>query len=143
VLLKLKSELARAEFALSYLSSVVAQWQRFLNPKDDLRWRLRDLWDHSERIHHALIFHRTQIASAMEMYWGVTAKRTNDQIKKLTLIAAVSVPLGFWTSFWGMNFQVLPFDRPWAFGLALGVMALSLTAVVFFLRRRGYWEKEE
>lgn len=138
-LLRLKRQLNQAEFALGYLSSVVGQWQRYLNPKDDLRWRLRDLWDHCERFHQAVVFHRMQIATAMDMYWGETARRTNDQIKKLTLIASFSVPLGFWTSFWGMNFTALPFDKPWAIPLALGLMALSAVFVYFILRKKGIW----
>ncbi|MEW6057059.1 MAG: CorA family divalent cation transporter [Bdellovibrionota bacterium] len=140
-LLKLKRQLARAEYALSYLAAVVGQLQQFLNPRDDLRWRLRDLWDHCQRVYQALVFHRVQIANTMDMYWGVTARRTNDQIKKLTLLASVSVPLTFWTSFWGMNFAVIPFDKPWLFLVALGTMALSILGVFVFLKSRGFWEE--
>lgn len=140
-LLELKRRLAHAEFALSYLSSVVAQWQRFLNPKDDLRWRLRDLWDHCERVHQGLVFHRLQIASTMDMYWGITAKKTNEQIKKLTLVASIAVPLSFWTSFWGMNFENLPFNKPWALPAALTLMLATVFLIYFTLRHKGYWDK--
>lgn len=141
-LLEIKRRLADTEYGVLYLASVVAQLLRFLNPKDDLRWRLRDLLDHCERTHQRLIFHRAQIASTMDMYWGITAKRTNDRIKKLTLLAAVSVPLTFWTSFWGMNFESIPFDRAWMFEIAIGVMVLSGLVIFLTLRRKGYWEKD-
>jgi magnesium transporter len=141
-LLVLKRRLSDAEYALGYLPSVVGQFQRFLNPKDDLRWRLRDLLDHCERVHQRLVFHRTQVGGAMEMYWGITAKRTNDRIKKLTLITSIAIPLTFWTSFWGMNFEALPFSSRTFFMAALVLMILSTTGVYFFLRRKGYWEKE-
>jgi len=141
-LLILKRRLSDAEYALGFLPSVVGQFQRFLSPKDDLRWRLRDLLDHCERIHQRLVFHRTQIASSMEMYWGITAKRTNDRIKKLTLITSIAVPLTFWTSFWGMNFGAIPFSSSTLFTAALAVMAVTTAAVYFLLKRKGYWEKE-
>ena len=140
-LLKLKRELSQAELALAFLSSVAGQWQRFLNPKDDLRWRLRDLWDHCERLHQALIFHRTQIASTMDMYWGFSAKRTNDQIKKLTLVASVAVPLSFWSSFWGMNFVALPFDKAWALPAAIAIMVGTVIAVLVMFKNKGYWKE--
>ncbi len=139
-LLALKSQLSLAEFSISYLSAVIGHWQRFLNPKDDLRWRLRDLGDHCERTHQRLIFARTQISSAMEMYWGVNAKRTNDRIKKLTMLASAAVPLSFWTSFWGMNFESMPFKNPNTIWVALAIMAGSAAAMYLILRRKGYWE---
>jgi magnesium transporter len=141
-LLILKRQLSGAEYALGYLPSVVGQFQKFLIPKDDLRWRLRDLLDHCERVHQRLIFHRTQVASAMEMYWGITAKRTNDRIKKLTLITSIAIPLTFWSSFWGMNFEAIPFSSRTLFAVALLLMALSTAIVYFMLKRKGYWEKE-
>lgn len=141
-LLHLKRKIRRAVFALSFLPSVARQLQQFLHPKDDLRWKLRDLLDHCERTHQDLTFHESQIASAMDMYWGFTAKRTNDRIKKLTLVASVAFPLTFWSSFWGMNFETIPYRDPQFFYIALAIMAVSAGLMYFALRRRGYWEKE-
>jgi magnesium transporter len=140
-LLELKKELARAAFAVAPLESVISQWQRFLNPKDDLRWRMRDLIDHCQRIHNGLVFHQSQIASTMDMYWGLTAKRTNDQIKKLSVIASVSVPLTVWSSFWGMNFQAIPFDNRRFFFLAIILMMLSVGIVAWFFKSKGFMDE--
>ena len=140
-LIGLKRALAGMGFATASLGSVVSQWQRFLNPKDDLRWRMRDLFDHCERIQQALVFHQTQVAATMDMYWGLTSKRTNDQIKKLTMVASVSVPLTVWASFWGMNFQSIPFDKTWLLFAALALMALSVAAVAWYLKARGYLDE--
>ncbi len=139
-LMRMKQRLARGEFTVSYLASVVAQLQQYLHPKDDLRWRLRDLMDHCERIHQLIRFYQTQIGASIEMYWGMTAKKTNDQIKKLTLVASVSVPLTFWSSFWGMNFEKIPFHSDRLFYLALFIMLCSAILVYLMLRMKGYWE---
>jgi magnesium transporter len=140
-LLDLKHNLARMELATSSLASVANQWLRFLNPKDDLRWRMRDVIDHCERVHQGLVFHEAQIASSMDMYWGMTAKRTNDQIKKLSLIASIAIPLNVWAAFWGMNFQILPFDKSWLFGLAISLMIGSVATVAWFLKSKGYLDE--
>lgn len=140
-LMRMKQRLARGEFTVTYLSSVVTLLQGFLNPKDDLRWRLRDLMDHCQRIHQLIHFYQEQIATSIEMYWGITAKRTNEQVKKLTLVASVSVPLTFWSSFWGMNFQAIPFHRESLFWLAISLMVGSAVCVYLLLRKKGYWEK--
>lgn len=139
-LLSLKRELAKIEFMLAPLASVAGQMLRFLTPKDDLRWKIRDLVDHSERVHQSLVFYRQQVASTMETYWGFSSRRVNDRIKKLTLLASVSVPLTFWCSFWGMNFEILPFKSPVAFMVAMGLMLLSGFVIFLILRNKGYWE---
>ena len=136
-LIRLKLQLGQAEFALSSLASVVGQWQEFLKPKDQLQWKMRDLWDHCTRLHQALIFHRQQISSSMDMYWGFTAMRTNEQVKKLSTIATIFLPLAFWTSFWGMNFEAIPFREPWLLGLALSVMPISISLIYFLFKKKG------
>jgi magnesium transporter len=142
-LLELKRKLADSEFGVLFLSSVVGQIQRFVNPlRPDLKLKLRDLLDHCERTHQRLVFQRAEIATTMDMYWGITSKRTNDRIKKLTLLAAVSVPLTFWTSFWGMNFEALPFHDRGVLTAALAIMVASASAIYFVLKRKGYWEKD-
>lgn len=140
-LLRLKKKISRVEWTVNYLAPLIAQLQDFLSPKDDLRWRLRDLWDHCERTHQALIFQRKQIAEAMETYWAVTAKRTNAQIKTLTLIACIVLPLTLWTSFWGMNFTAIPFESRRLFCGALLIMGASVGVTYLFLKRKGFWGK--
>lgn len=139
-LLLVKNELNEVDFSIGHLSSVARQLQNLCHPKDDLNWKLRDLFDHCERINRSIELYRAQIATTIEMYWGLQANKTDRQVKKLTILASISVPLTFWSSFWGMNFEVIPFKQPGLFFVALVLMALSVVATVWLLIRKGYWD---
>ena len=138
--LAVKKTLSQVDFCTGHLSSVALQLRAFCQPKDDLNWKFRDLIDHAERMNRQVALYRSQIASSIDLYWGLQANRTNRHIKKLSLLAAIGLPLTFWTSFWGMNFTALPFGEPVALTTALGVMLISVVAIVLVLKSKGYWE---
>lgn len=138
-LLLLKKKLNQIDYSIGNLSTVARQLQNSYHVKDDLRWKLRDLFDHCERLNRSITLYKSQIATTIELFWGLQANRTNRQIKKLSLLASLAVPLTFWTSFWGMNFGVIPFSNPGLFWLAILLMALTVGGTAWFLIRRGYW----
>jgi magnesium transporter len=138
-LLILKHQVAESAMDTINLPSVISQWIEYSKPKGDLKWKLRDILDHAERNNQSLQFYQSQIAAAMDSYWGWTSKLVNDQMRKLTLMAAVFVPLTFWTGFFGMNFQTMPFGQSWFFWGALALMFSSVGVYWYVLRRKGYW----
>lgn len=139
-LLFIKKRLNQLDYSISLLASVARQLQKLCQPTDDLRWKLRDLHDHCDRISRSIDLYRSQIASSIELYWGLHADRSNTQIKKLSLLASISVPLTFWASFWGMNFEFIPYEQPQLFFAAMAVMVLSVAATTWLLIRKGYWD---
>jgi magnesium transporter len=138
-LLKLKKQLNKIEYSIGHLSSVAMQLQNLYKPTDDLLWKLRDLHDHCERFDKSLLLYRGQIATFIELYWGLQANRTNKQIKKLSILASIAVPMTFWSSVWGMNFEYIPFEKPELFYFAIFMMFISVVLTVWFLVRKGYW----
>lgn len=139
-LLLTKNQLNQIDFSIGLLASVAEQLQNLCQPKDDLKWKLRDLFDHCQRITQSIALYRAQIATTIELMWGLQANKTDRQVKKLTLLASVSVPLTFWSSFWGMNFEVIPFRSPQLFYFALIAMILSVGGTVWLLKHKGYWD---
>ncbi len=139
-LLKLKKQLNQMDYSVGHLTSVTEQIQKLCQPSGDLAWKFRDLADHCEKIYRSINLYRSQIVTTIELFWGLQANKTNRQIKKLTLLASISVPLTFWCSFWGMNFQAIPFDSPQLFGIAMGLMAITVIVTLWVLVRRGYWD---
>jgi magnesium transporter len=137
--LALRKILSKSEFSIGHLPSVVKQIQNFYQFKDDLKWRLRDLHDHCERNKDSIEAQQAHISHAIDLYWGLESNRTNAHIKKLTLLASISIPMTFWASFWGMNFHAIPYESIHFFELAIGVMILSCLSVYLFLRKKGYW----
>lgn len=138
-ILPVRKKLSAAELQLGHLPSVTLQLQNFFNSKGNLRWKFRDLHDHNERLYQSILFHQGQIVSAFELHWAISAQKTNLQIKKLTLLASVAVPLTFWASFWGMNFEAIPFESTTFFAFAMVVMFGSVLSLYFILRKKGYW----
>ncbi len=142
LILNIKKKLVKLDYPMGHLTSVSKQIQNFCKPKDDLNWKLRDLHDHCERVSQTITQYRSQIVSAIELFWGYQAQRTNKHIKKLSLLASVTVPLTFWTSFWGMNFTTIPFDNKYLFTAAVLIMVASISAAFWILKSRGYWSDE-
>ncbi len=138
-LLALKKKLNQIDVSIGLLASVASQLTNLCKPKDDLAWKLRDLHDHCERISKNVGLYRSHIATVIELFWGLQSNRTNRQIKKLTLLASVAVPMTFWASFWGMNFEAIPFGSTTLFITALALMAVSIAFTTWLLVRKGYW----
>lgn len=139
-LLQFKKLLNRIDYSVGHLASVAKQVQNLCQPTGDLKWKFRDLYDHCERFTKSIDLYRSQISSSIDLYWGVQANRTNRQMKKLTLLASVAIPLTFWASFWGMNFEAIPFNKKELFFVALIVMALSVAGTLWLLIKQGLWK---
>jgi magnesium transporter len=137
-LLALKKKLNQIDVSIGLLASVASQLTNLCKPKDDLAWKLRDLHDHCERISKNVGLYRSHIATIIELFWGLQSNRTNRQIKKLTLLASVAVPMTFWASFWGMNFTAIPYSSVTLFIIALTIMGISVAVTTWLLIHKGY-----
>ncbi len=135
----LKKTLNRIEGIIEHLSSIPKQMGTFSTDKNGLTWKLRDLHDHCERMYQSVTMHSSQIGMVIDLYWGYTSDRVNRQMKKLTLLASVAIPVTFWASFWGMNFETIPFRSPILFIFAMGLMIFSVIISVRVLIKKGYW----
>lgn len=138
-ILPVKKKLAAIELRTEPHIQVLQTLQNVFQMRGEMKWRYRDLRDHVQRFNERVIFQQGQILSDLDLYWAMAAQRTNLQIKKLTLLASISVPVTFWASFWGMNFQFIPYDNPMFFGLAMLIMVLTAFGVYFFFKTHGYW----
>ncbi len=96
----------------------------------------RDVHDHVLRCAETIDEDLALADTAMDAYQSSVSNRTNDVIKRLTLVSAIFLPLTFLTGFWGQNFAHLPFDEDAVFFGMIGTMvALPLTLWVWFKRR--------
>jgi magnesium transporter len=137
-ILPTRRKLAEIERHIDRLPSVSQQTLHFFQSRHDLKWKFRDLQDHCDRLYQSVVYYQSQITSSFELYWAVAAQKTNLQVKKLTLLASFSLPLTFWASFFGMNFEALPFSSPFSLPAALVLMLLSAGATYLFLRAKGF-----
>jgi magnesium transporter len=68
----------------------------------------------------------------------MTSNRTNEIVKRLTLLSAVFMPLTFITGFFGQNFAHLPFHSD-ALMYAMVACCLVIPTVMVLAFRRSGW----
>jgi magnesium transporter len=64
---------------------------------------VRDLYDHLIRISDLVDSYRDLLSGSLDAYMSMVSNRLNDQMKQLTIIATVFLPLSFLTGFFGQN----------------------------------------
>lgn len=111
----------------------------------DTRVHLRDCYDHLVQIIDLLETYREVCADLTDLYLSSLSTRMNEVMKVLTIIATIFMPLSFITGLYGMNFQTerSPWNMPeltWRYGYfyALGLMSLTVLAMLGYFRRKGW-----
>jgi magnesium transporter len=92
------------------------------------------------KLEHALqdlLVDRDILSDSLNLYLSVVSHRTNEVMKRLTVVSVVFLPLTFMCGVYGMNFDVLP-ELRWKFGYALFWLAVALVvAGLLYLMRRA------
>jgi magnesium transporter len=99
----------------------------------------RDIYDHLMRAAEQLEFQRDQVSNVMEAYMSMVANRTNEVMKRLTVLASIFLPLNFMTGFFGQNFDLLPNASHVIFALDLAGCILLPVGMLFWLRRHEWF----
>jgi magnesium transporter len=99
----------------------------------------RDVYDHLSRIAEGLDAARDLLGNALEAYLSMNANRTNEIMKRLTLLSAVFLPLTFVTGFFGQNFEHLPFRSDALMYSMIAACVLIPTAMVLLFKRSGWF----
>jgi magnesium transporter len=102
----------------------------------ELRNYFRDINDHARRIDEQVSSQRELLTSVLEANLALVSVNQNDVIKRISSIAGIIAVPTFIASNYGMNFTHMPeLDKPWGYPAALGLMALSAVALIYFFRR--------
>ncbi len=148
------SRALRIKRAVSHLRRVLSPQREALNklarddypmidPKD--RVYFRDVYDHYVRMADINESLRDLTSGSLETYLSVTANRTNEVMKALTIVTTLFMPLSFITGFFGMNFfggateVVHQIDPLVLFALTMTAMIAIPAFMIIFIRRRGWW----
>lgn len=99
----------------------------------------RDVYDHILRLHESVDATRDLLGNVLDAWLWSASQRTNEIMKRLTLLSAIFLPLTFITGFFGQNFEGLPYGNTWLlvlmFASCLAVPALML---YFFMRSKWF-----
>jgi magnesium transporter len=104
---------------------------------EPLRAYFRDIYDHLLHTTEQIDTHRDLLAGALDIYLSTVSNRLNEVVKVLTIITAVFASLAVISGIYGMNFErpFPPFDWPYGFWAALGIMAVGVVIMLALFRR--------
>lgn len=95
----------------------------------DLHLKLLNIYD---QIHE-------DVSNLVNFYLSISAQKTNDVIKVLTIFSVFFMPLTFVAGIYGMNFDYMPELRErWGYPALLGFMML-LSGLIYVWFRRKKW----
>nr|WP_294864169.1 magnesium/cobalt transporter CorA [uncultured Pseudogulbenkiania sp.] len=100
---------------------------------------LRDAYDHTVHVIESLEMSRELVGDMLDLYLSTQSNRLNLQMRVLTALSMIFMPLTLIVGIYGMNFDYMP-ELHWHYGyfLILGLM-LVLGAGLYFVFWRRKW----
>jgi magnesium transporter len=99
---------------------------------------LQDLYDHALRVVENVDTYREMVMAVTEGFLTMQSNNMNEVMQRLTIINVLFLPLAVLTGFFGMNFEMLPFDNPLLLEVALIAMILFPAGLYLYLRWKGW-----
>jgi magnesium transporter len=99
----------------------------------------RDVYDHLLRVHESVEATRDLLGNVLDAYLWSASQRTNEIMKRLTILSAIFLPLTFITGFFGQNFDGLPFDSKRLLAAMLASCALVPAGMLYFFLRSKWF----
>ncbi|WP_281256741.1 CorA family divalent cation transporter [Neisseria iguanae] len=99
---------------------------------------LRDVYDHNTQLIEMPEASRDMVVSMMDVHLSFQSNRMNQQMRVLTVITIMFMPLTVLTGIYGMNFDNMP-ELHWHYGYyaMLGLMAaIIIGLLIFFFRKK-------
>ena len=136
----LKHKTTRFRRALLPLRESLNQIVRgdFMVFSEDTRLFARDAYDHTIHLIESLDSAREMVSSMTDLYLSFQSNHLNIQIRLLTVITIMMMPLTLIAGIYGMNFDYMP-ELHWRYGyfVVLGMMALICVVLcwIFYKKR--------
>ena len=89
-----------------------------------------------EHVLQDLLVDRDILSESLNLYMSMVGHRTNEVMKRLTVVSVIFMPLTFLVGIYGMNFDVLP-ELHWHYGYALfwGAVVVIVVGLMALMRR--------
>jgi len=95
------------------------------------KFQIRNIEDHNTKVVQNINYLRLQAIALMDVYYGSSGARFNQEMRKLTLINAFMLPMSVLTGVFGMNFTNMPFQEVWF--MLFGFLLIFATPFLIFL----------
>ncbi|MDO4998430.1 MAG: magnesium/cobalt transporter CorA [Neisseria sp.] len=137
---KLKRDAIRLQRALQPLKDIINQLLRgnFAVFHGEPHLYLRDAYDHILQLSDSLEASRDSVVGMMDMLLSFQSNKLNKQMRMLTVITIIFMPLTLLTGIYGMNFEYMP-ELQWRYGyfaLLTLMFSIIVALLVFFYRRK-------
>jgi magnesium transporter len=81
----------------------------------------------------------SNVSNLLNMYLSLSAQRTNEIMKVMTIFSAFFMPLTFIVGVYGMNFHNMPeMMQPWGYA-AVWILMITISVIIFLWFRRKRW----
>jgi magnesium transporter len=94
----------------------------------------RDLLGNLNRIDTSASSLGDQLYMTLDVYLNKASYETNEIIKLLTLLTAITTPSLLMGTWYGMNFKMPEYEQPHAYAVAIGVNVLATGCIIIWLR---------
>ena len=108
--------------------------------EDGTKLFMRDVMDHVNHLLYMLDTTRELITGIMEIHLTLQSNRLNEQMRLLTAITIIFMPLTLIAGIYGMNFEHMP-ELRWEYGyfvIITVMLAIALSLVVFFKKCKWF-----
>lgn len=117
------------------LGSMHRENARFFTP--DVQLYLRDVYDHTIHILESLEDLRDLASGLLEIYLSTVSHRVNLEVRALTIVATIFMPLTLIAGVFGMNFR----QMPWLEQFNGFYYVMSLMAAITFIMLALFWRR--
>lgn len=98
----------------------------------------RDVHDHLIRVADSVDGYRELMSGSLDAYLSTVSNRMNEVMKRLTVMAALFLPITFFTGIFGMNLRVQPLWHDAIFWVFLAAMLAVSVGQWWYFRRKGW-----
>lgn len=96
----------------------------------------RDVYVRQQSLYDSLLDQATHL---MNVYFNISAQRTNEIMRVLTIFSVFFMPLTFIVGVYGMNFKYMPeLEQHWGYPGVMGLMAVVIVVVYVWFKRK-HW----
>lgn len=137
---RLKRDAVRLRRTLSPMRDMMVQLLRGDFPifHNEAHIYLRDAYDHLLQLSESLDASRDSVQSMMDVHLSYQSNRLNMQMRVLTVITIIFMPLTLITGIYGMNFDNMP-ELHWRYGyymVWLAMICIVSALLIYFHRRK-------
>ena len=105
----------------------------FIKPKNLMYFR--DVYDHLFRIHTMAESYHDTLNSILQVYFSYASTKLNEVMKRLTVLATITMPPVIIASIYGMNFKHMPeLEHPLGYLFALLLCVVSSVAMLVWMK---------